>query len=164
MKKRLESLLKQAVTTLQNHADLPADLAPVCLVERARDAQHGDFATNLAMTLAEPARANPRALAEKLIAALPADPAVLKIEIAGPGFINFFVDPQAQFGVVRDIHEAGHEFGKGQAAPGNGSRWNSSRPIRPAPCMSGMAGARPTGPLSPICCPPSVARSIANTM
>ena len=73
-------------------------------------------------------------MAEKLIAGPPADPAVLKIEIAGPGFINFFVDPQAQFGVVRDIHEAGHEFGKGQAAPGNGSQVE-------------FVSANPTGPL-----------------
>ena len=115
MKQRLESLLERAVTTLANQGGLPAGLMPACLIERARDPRHGDFATNLAMTLAKPARANPRALAKQLIAALPADPAVLKVEIAGPGFINFFIDPRARFGVVREIHEAGHDYGKSQA-------------------------------------------------
>ena len=134
MKKRLESLLQAAVATLKQQGALPTELEPVCLVERARDAQHGDFATNLAMTLAKPARANPRALAESLIAALPADPVVTRVEIAGPGFINFFIDPQAQFGVIRDIHEAGHEFGKSRS--GAGQRVQVE-----------FVSANPTGPL-----------------
>jgi arginyl-tRNA synthetase len=134
MKKSLESLLKDAVALLKSNGDLPSELEPDCLVERARDAQHGDFATNLAMTMAKPARSNPRALAEKIIAALPADPVVTRVEIAGPGFINFFIDPQAQFSVVRDIHEAGHEFGKGRK--GAGQRVQVE-----------FVSANPTGPL-----------------
>jgi arginyl-tRNA synthetase len=134
MKKRLESLLQAAVAILKQQGQLPVELEPVCLVERARDAQHGDFATNLAMTLAKPARANPRALAEAVIAALPADPAVIKVEIAGPGFINFFIDPQAQFGVIRDIHEAGHGYGKSRS--GAGQRVQVE-----------FVSANPTGPL-----------------
>jgi arginyl-tRNA synthetase len=118
MKKRLEELLQDAVAILKSNGDLPTELEPECLIERARDAQHGDFATNLAMTLAKPARSNPRALAEKIIAALPADPAVIRVKIAGPGFINFFIDPQAQFGIIRDIHEAAHEFGKSHSGAG----------------------------------------------
>jgi arginyl-tRNA synthetase len=134
MKKSLESLLKDAVALLKSNGDLPSELEPDCLVERARDAQHGDFATNLAMTMAKPARSNPRALAEKIIAALPADPVVTRVEIAGPGFINFFIDPQAQFSVVRDIHEAGHEFGKSRK--GAGQRVQVE-----------FVSANPTGPL-----------------
>ena len=135
MKKRLEELLLDAVAILKSDGDLPTELKPECLIERARDAQHGDFATNLAMTLAKPARSNPRALAEKIIAALAADPVVTKVEIAGPGFINFFIDPQAQFGVIRDIHEAGHEFGKSRSS-GAGQRVQVE-----------FVSANPTGPL-----------------
>jgi arginyl-tRNA synthetase len=134
MKKRLENLLHSAVATLQANGELPADLEPVILVERARDSQHGDFATNLAMTLAKAARRNPRQLAEKIIGALLPDPAVVKVEPAGPGFINFFIDPQAQFGIVRDIHEAGHEFGKSTAGAG--------RKVQVE-----FVSANPTGPL-----------------
>jgi arginyl-tRNA synthetase len=134
MKKRLENLLHSAVATLRANGGLPADLEPAVMVERARDAQHGDFATNLAMTLAKSARSNPRQLAEKIIGALPTDPAVVKVEIAGPGFINFFIDPKAQFGVVRDIHEAGHEFGK--SAVGAGRKVQVE-----------FVSANPTGPL-----------------
>lgn len=134
MKKRLEDLLRQAIATLRQDQVLPAELEPACLVERVRDAQHGDFATNLAMTLAKPARANPRALAERIVAALPADPAVLRVEIAGPGFINFHIDPAAQFGIVQAIHDAGHEFGKSRA--GAGQRIQVE-----------FVSANPTGPL-----------------
>lgn len=134
MKTRLESLLRQAVTALVDAGDLPPGLEPACLVERARDPQHGDFATNLAMTLAKPARTNPRTLAEKIIAALPADPAVLKIEIAGPGFINVFIDPRVRFGVIREIHDAGHEYGT--SAVGTGRRVQVE-----------FVSANPTGPL-----------------
>ena len=134
MKKRLESLLQGVVATLKTNGELPADLEPTLMVERTRDAQHGDFATNLAMALAKPARANPRQLAEKIVAAFPPDPAVVKVEIAGPGFINFFIDPRAQFGVVRAIHEAGHEFGKGKAGQG-------------AKVQVEFVSANPTGPL-----------------
>ena len=71
MKKRLESLLKEAVSILANSDVLPRDIEANCQVERARDAQHGDFASNLAMALAKPARMNPRDLAQKLINAIP---------------------------------------------------------------------------------------------
>jgi len=118
MKKRLETLLRGAVARLQTEGALPADLEPTVLVERTRDAQHGDFATNLALALAKLARANPKQLAEKLVAALEPDAAVVKVEIAGPGFINFFLDPQAQFGVIRAIHDAGRGYGLGRAGAG----------------------------------------------
>lgn len=118
MKKRLESLLHAAVDTLKAEGVLPADLSPSVLVERARDVQHGDFASNVAMVLAKSARSNPRQLAEKIIAALTDDAAVLKTEIAGPGFINFFIDPKAQYQLIRQIHEAGHDYGLSQVGAG----------------------------------------------
>ena len=60
-------------------------------IERTRDASHGDFASNVAMASAKSARANPRQIAEAIVAALPNSPQVEKVEIAGPGFINFFL-------------------------------------------------------------------------
>jgi len=134
MKKRLESLLLAAIDTLKRQGELAAELSPAILVERARDAQHGDFATNLAMTLAKAARCNPRQLAEKIVTALPADGAILKTEIAGPGFINFFIDPKAQYQIIRHVHEAGHDYGL--------SRIGAGRSVQVE-----YVSANPTGPL-----------------
>ncbi|MCB1837851.1 MAG: arginine--tRNA ligase, partial [Alcanivoracaceae bacterium] len=91
MKERIASLLEHAIATLRQQGVVPADASPSIQVERTRDKRHGDFASNVAMLLAKPAGQKPRDLAEALIAALPADNAVAKAEIAGPGFINFFV-------------------------------------------------------------------------
>jgi arginyl-tRNA synthetase len=134
MKKRLESLLLAGIDTLKRQGELAAELSPAIVVERARDAQHGDFATNLAMTLAKAARCNPRQLAQKIVTALPADGAILKTEIAGPGFINFFIDPKAQYQLIRDIHEAGHDYGR--------SRIGAGRSVQVE-----YVSANPTGPL-----------------
>lgn len=90
MKDRIIQLLEQAIATLKADGTLPADLSVNVQVDRTKDRSHGDFATNLAMMLAKPAQKKPRDLAEKLIAALPADDCISKAEIAGPGFINFF--------------------------------------------------------------------------
>ena len=94
MKNIISQLLASAVTTLQQQGVLPADLTPSIQVELARDKSHGDFASNLAMMLAKPAGMKPRDLAEQLVAALPGNPAVASVNIAGPGFINFFQDRQ----------------------------------------------------------------------
>ena len=95
MKDTIRQLIQQALTRLTADGVLPEGLAPAIQVENARDKTHGDFASNIAMMLAKPAGLKPRDLAEKLIAALPADPQVSKVEIAGPGFLNFFQNTQA---------------------------------------------------------------------
>lgn len=95
MKDTIRQLIQQALTRLTADGVLPEGLAPAIQVENARDKTHGDFASNIAMMLAKPAGMKPRDLAEKLIAALPADPQVSKVEIAGPGFLNFFQNTQA---------------------------------------------------------------------
>ena len=92
MKNLISQLLANAVDTLKSEGVLPADIAPNIQVETARDKTHGDFASNLAMMLAKPAKMKPRDLADKLVAALPAHQAVSSVNIAGPGFINFFQD------------------------------------------------------------------------
>ena len=95
MKDTIRQLIQQALTQLVTDGVLPEGLTPAIQVENARDKTHGDFASNIAMMLAKPAGLKPRDLAEKLIAALPADPQVSKVEIAGPGFLNFFQNTQA---------------------------------------------------------------------
>ncbi|MTT51543.1 arginine--tRNA ligase [Alcanivorax sp. VBW004] len=90
MKERLIPLIESALDTLIDDGTLPADAKRPVQIDRTKDKSHGDFATNIALMLAKPAGMKPRDLAEKLIAALPGDSAVAKVDIAGPGFINFF--------------------------------------------------------------------------
>ena len=95
MKDTIRLLIQQALTRLVEEGVLPEGLSPAIQVENTRDKSHGDFASNIAMMLAKPAGLKPRDLAEKIIAALPADPQVSKADIAGPGFINFFQNTEA---------------------------------------------------------------------
>ena len=95
MKDTIRLLIQHALTRLVEDGVLPAGLTPAIQVENTRDKAHGDFASNIAMMLAKPAGLKPRDLAEKIIAALPADEQLSKAEIAGPGFINFFQNTQA---------------------------------------------------------------------
>ncbi len=111
MKHHLEHLLQQAFTTLQQSGQLPEDLTPSINVESTKDNAHGDYASNLALILAKPCRQSPRKLAEQLIAVLPADPILAKIEIAGAGFINFFISKSARAAVVAQVLEQGEQFG-----------------------------------------------------
>ncbi len=92
MKQQIEELLHAAVAALIAAETIPADVQPRIQLDRPRDKSHGDFATNLALMLAKPAKQNPRALAEAIIAAIPENAVIGKTEIAGPGFINFTVD------------------------------------------------------------------------
>ena len=95
MKTLLNALVTQAIAGLREAGTLPADVAtPDFVVERPRERSHGDFSTNAAMLLARPARSNPRALAQALVAALPPSADIAKVEIAGPGFINFRFTPK----------------------------------------------------------------------
>ncbi|MDP3845730.1 MAG: arginine--tRNA ligase [Pseudomonas sp.] len=94
MKDTIRQLIQQALARLTTAGVLPQGLSPAIQVENSRDKTHGDFASNIAMMLAKPAGLKPRELAEQLIAALPADPQISKVEIAGPGFLNFYQDQQ----------------------------------------------------------------------
>ena len=95
MKDSIRHLIQQALDRLTADGVLPAGLSPTIQVENTKDKSHGDFASNIAMMLAKPAGLKPRELAEKLIAALPQDAQVSKVEIAGPGFLNFFQNTAA---------------------------------------------------------------------
>jgi len=93
MKTLIQNLLEQTVTLLQTQQILPADVQPRITIDRTKDKSHGDFASNLALMLAKPAKQNPRALAELIVKHLPCSELIIKTEIAGPGFINFFINP-----------------------------------------------------------------------
>ncbi|SEG32995.1 arginine--tRNA ligase [Billgrantia desiderata] len=134
MKETIISLLENAVDTLKQQGALPADVTPTLKVDPTKDKAHGDYATNLALMLAKPAGKKPRELAEALIAALPQSDAVEKVEIAGPGFINFFAATDAAAQVVRQVLEAGDTFGRSLVGRG--------RKVQVE-----FVSANPTGPL-----------------
>jgi arginyl-tRNA synthetase len=112
VKEHLEELLSQSLLHLQREGVLPADaLLPVQL-ERTRSPEHGEFASNLAMVLAKSAGMPPRKLAEAIISRVPMSRQVDRMEIAGPGFINIFLQRCALTGVLKDVLRQGDEYGQ----------------------------------------------------
>ncbi|MDD2659828.1 MAG: arginine--tRNA ligase [Methylococcales bacterium] len=134
MKKKIEELILQAVRILKAEGIPGLEIIPQLTIERARDPQYGDFASNLALMLAKQAKTNPRELAQKIIDALPPHEAVMKVELAGPGFINFFINPNAQYQIVSQIHTQGREFGLSNIGAGKKVQVE-------------FVSANPTGPL-----------------
>ncbi|MFM9834985.1 MAG: arginine--tRNA ligase [Methylophilaceae bacterium] len=125
----ISDLLLQAARTLI------ADTSSLSIIlERPKLAEHGDFASNFAMQLAKPLKQNPRAIAEALIQALPPSEYIAKVEIAGAGFINFFLNSQTKQTIVREILQAGESFGQNNA--GNCEKVQVE-----------FVSANPTGPL-----------------
>ncbi len=95
----------------------PDDVDP--LLERPRETSHGDLATNLAMVLAKPLRSRPRDIAEKLRDAMQLDRAgVSKIDIAGPGFMNFWIDPGKIAAGLREVIVADEKYGSNSVGAG----------------------------------------------
>jgi arginyl-tRNA synthetase len=130
-KAELQLALARAVAQLApEHAYTP-------VFESPKQAAHGDLAITAAMQLAKPLKSNPRALAEKLVAVLNAQPEVQRwvsaLEIAGPGFINLRLSPAAKQAVVAEVRAAGEAFGR---QPANGQK-----------LMVEFVSANPTGPL-----------------
>ncbi|MFZ5602058.1 MAG: arginine--tRNA ligase, partial [Pseudomonadota bacterium] len=105
MKQTLEALLDTTFNNLVANGIIPADAPRRIQVDRTKDKTHGDFATNLAMTLAKAAGQKPRDLAQLIVDNLPANTAITKVDIAGPGFINFFMSADSRFAVVRQVLE-----------------------------------------------------------
>ena len=134
MKDLIVELLQQALHTLADKAILQ-DIDELNIpIERTRDRQHGDFASNIALTLARKAGMPPRELAARILEVLPPNDTIVKTEVAGPGFINFFVSSADQFGVVRTILQQAHEFGR--------SQFGQDKKI-----LIEYVSANPTGPL-----------------
>ncbi len=134
MKQALLELLSQAVQQLQAKTVIPADTTPAIQLETTRDPAHGDLATNLAMAVAKRAGISPRDLAPQIIAAIPANTIISKAEIAGPGFINFFLAKAAATAVIGDVLQGGARFGCNSDGAGNKVQVE-------------FVSANPTGPL-----------------
>ncbi|MGH8328686.1 MAG: arginine--tRNA ligase, partial [Steroidobacteraceae bacterium] len=134
MKQPLEHLLRQALQALPSDL-LPAPPDPADVtVERSRDPQHGDFASSIALKLAKAAQRKPRELAQAIVAALPASPLVARTQIAGAGFINFFLAPDAYARELASILERGEHYGR--STFGGGQR-----------VLVEYVSVNPTGPL-----------------
>jgi arginyl-tRNA synthetase len=129
------ALLDGVLDDLQSEGALPAGLdRKAVAVEPPRDPSHGDLATNAAMVLARQAQTKPRALAELIAPKLETVPAVTSVEIAGPGFINLRLSPDAWRDELRTILREGERYGLSDA--GNNERVNVE-----------YVSANPTGPL-----------------
>ena len=134
MKSRIAELVDDALSRVSELNDLPERNAITTTVERARDSRHGDFATNIAMRLAKAVGTNPRELAARIIDALAEDPVIAKVDIAGPGFINFFVSDSAYHDEIAAMLERGEQYGR--------------QPRRDGPeILLEFVSANPTGPL-----------------
>jgi arginyl-tRNA synthetase len=143
VKEQLRDLVLAAIAVLRANGDLPAGEAPAFVVERTKNRDHGDYATNVALLLAKQAGKKPRDLATALMAALPAHTGVAKVEIAGPGFINFFLGADAYHGEVRAALERGHAYGRGATGAGHmaGVEFVSANPTGPLHVGHGRAAA-----------------------
>jgi arginyl-tRNA synthetase len=134
MKIKLESLVIEAIDNLIDGEGLSLASIPAFQVERTRGKNHGDYATNAAMVLSKPLKKNPREIAEKIIALIPVDPQIKQIELAGPGFINFFLADSAFQIVVNEILTTDGVYGHSNI--GNHQR-----------VIIEFVSANPTGPL-----------------
>ena len=144
MKPHLRALVDQGLAALPAAGTLPAGVAaPEFAIERPKDRAHGDFSANAAMLLAKAAKTNPRALAQALVEALPPDPAIASVEIAGPGFINFRLAPVAWQAMLGEIAAQGAAYGRNVSGAGHmaGVEYVSANPTGPLHVGHGRAAA-----------------------
>lgn len=132
VKDALHELLLHALDSLR-HDGAPEALAPTFVIERTRSREHGDFACNVALLLAKPLRKKPREVAETIVAALPKNHLIERTEIAGPGFINFFLSATAWHDEIRRVLHAGAQYGHSHAGAGRavGIEFVSANPTGP---------------------------------
>lgn len=107
----IEQALNHVIEQLKNQNILPNDWINNSQINRTKEQIHGDFASNLAMVAAKTAKTNPRQLAEKIVKLLPENPNIKKVEVAGAGFINFFLEDLARFTVLDAIMSQKGDFG-----------------------------------------------------
>ncbi|MCZ6668950.1 MAG: arginine--tRNA ligase, partial [Gammaproteobacteria bacterium] len=134
MKQIIHDLIEQALAGLQQAQQLPIDLRANIQVTPARNHKQGDFASNIAMMLAKQAAMPTRDLAKLIVEQIGPNEAIDKIEVAGPGFINFFITSDTSQAVVRDILQRGEAYGKSQYGKGQKVQVE-------------FVSANPTGPL-----------------
>ena len=135
MKERLKHSLQEALQTCYRQGVLHSVEFPEPVLEVPARADHGDFASNIAMLLARAEKKNPRQIAEVIIAAL-GDGGGLwrRLEVAGPGFINFFLTNRCWYGVLDDVVRQGDAYGR--------SHFGGGKKIQVE-----FVSANPTGPL-----------------
>lgn len=142
MKQHIQQLIKAALQQLKQSQQITCDF-PAIHIDATKDKQYGDFACNIALMLAKAAGRKPRELAEKIVEALPVSTHVIKVEIAGPGFINFFLAPHAFYSVIGEVLAAGINYGRTNI--GQGKRvlveFVSSNPTGPLHVGHGRHGA-----------------------
>ncbi|CAB1207233.1 Arginine--tRNA ligase [Acinetobacter bouvetii] len=112
MNTAIQAALDHAVQSLQAEGVLPSDWNNNGHLTRTKDRSHGDFASNIAMIGSKAAGMKPRDLAEKILANLPEVADISKAEIAGPGFINFFLNADQRFAVLDQIQAQKEQFGR----------------------------------------------------
>ena len=134
MKSHLQTLITAAAAALIKEAGADIAVPSTIQIDATKDPKHGDFASNLALVLAKPLGRPPRAVAEALVRLLPPSRRVAKVELAGPGFINFFLAADAFQAVVADILASGVAYGR------DDSRQRGK-------LMVEFVSANPTGPL-----------------
>lgn len=131
----LAAVIRAALITVLTERGADISVVPdTVTVERPRNPEHGDYATNVALQLAKKVGAAPRELAQEIATALAADPGVASADIAGPGFLNIRLDSGAQGSLVASVIEQGESYGTGDAMAGR--RVNLE-----------FVSANPTGPI-----------------
>ncbi|MGH8622980.1 MAG: arginine--tRNA ligase, partial [Burkholderiales bacterium] len=109
LRSHLSALFEKAIREVA-----PVPVAPSIVLEKPRQAEHGDYACNVALQLAKSLKRAPREIADRLVAALPASPYLERAEVAGAGFINLFLKRSFRQQVVNRILEAGAGYGTWQ--------------------------------------------------
>lgn len=118
MPEKIEELVRKAVSDAQEAGDLPAFEVGDLGLERPADAGNGDWTTTLALRSARLAHMAPRAIAQAIVDHMAADPGISKVEVAGPGFVNFYLSAAANNEVFRTVREQGHDFGRSNIGAG----------------------------------------------
>jgi arginyl-tRNA synthetase len=132
LKTQIQRLLTEALAALGPEMHVPGAAAPE--VDRTKDPAHGDFATNIALRLAKSTGCKPRDLAQAIVGKLPANEIIARTEIAGAGFINFFLAGAAHHSELLSIIEQGASYGRSSIARGKS-------------VIVEFVSANPTGPL-----------------
>lgn len=135
IKDDLISLIQQAAKTAQKAGDLPPFDLPAIVVEQPKNPEHGDYATNVAMQSARPARMAPIKIAEQIVRHWPAAPFVGRVDVAPPGFINISLDDGWLAQQVAVIQASPATFGNSNAGQGRQAQVE-------------FVSANPTGPLT----------------
>ena len=143
MKQQLADLIYTALRQLQADGALAVDALPAVQIDNTKDKAHGDLASNIAMVLAKKAGKPPRDVATAILAAIPANSLIAKADIAGPGFINFFIASDAQLAIVAHILAEADRFGFSNVGKGEkvGIEFVSANPTGPLHVGHGRGAA-----------------------